>query len=242
MLAVACPIQLYLVEHFVSIAGARHPTLLPQILEKLLDSHATVLVHHHSDDRLCPWHGPLNDFWCSLAPELAGRYFRSCIDGVENDYVGKSFHTVHVLLCSMRLFWSMLSLDAREIAAGTTFATECRERGIGLGHLAHPAGLVPNDYTFCLENMGYSVLASYFILSAMVAATDYIDSSSGEALESVGACQWGWEVGSQMLYNKSIHTMTGWDFTCGALPGELFPEVYGSRGLHAHLTKQSRHV
>ena len=119
--------------------------------------------------------------------------------------------------------------------AGTTFATECKERGIGLGHLAHPAGLVPSDYTFCAKTMGYSVLASYFILSAMVAATDYIDSSSCEALESVGACQWGWEVGSQMLYGQSIHTMTGWDVTCGALPGELFPEVYGSRRLSAHL-------
>ena len=162
MLAVASPTQLHLVEHVVSIAGAWHPTLLPQIREKLLNSHATVLVHHHSNDRLCPWHGPLNDFWCALAPELAGRYFRSCIDDVESDYVGKSFHTVHVLLCSMRLFWSMLALDARAIAAGTTFATECRERSIGLGHLAHPAGLVPSDYTFCPENMGYSVFGVLF--------------------------------------------------------------------------------
>lgn len=173
MILAATQNQTHSVKTIVSICGAWHPTVCPDMLDRIANTTINFLVRHHTKDSLCPWPGALENFMSAVRHRLQDRFYQTMIDSVDVSFVGKSFHGAHKLLCSMQSFWSMLLASREFITERGGFCAYCKTLSLGQSHLVHPSELIESDVSFCPRNQAYSVLAAYLLLKASSYATQW---------------------------------------------------------------------
>ena len=171
------------IRYIVSIAGAWHPQLMRRLLGKLAISNAVVLTHHHDRDKLCPWTETLCAFWMDVKHHVGSRFFLQLLQGKDTTFVGRAYHSVYHLLCSMKAFWEMLLVKPETLTPNPS--DWCVANNIGLAHACDPTSLVPDScYTVCPHHMCHNIAASFVLSSAAATASEVLRFRSSENEET----------------------------------------------------------
>ena len=120
----------------VPICGAWHPT-------RYAGDGTCVLVHHHEDDRLCPWR-EVREFWLALREEMAQRHsggvYVSAPSIRDRQLLDWNYHNVSYFLLSQSPFWFELQRE-HEQTDGVAFADRCHTNSLGNSHLTVASGV-----------------------------------------------------------------------------------------------------
>ena len=126
--------ELVLLKHVVSICGAWHPILVPRLLKQAVRANTFFFVHHHENDKLCPWSRELSTCWESLEKQIPNRIYINLLrrkqfwDNCYGDY-----HDISEMLLRMRNFWTLMEREPSNTSDVLT--AFCSEHRLGRGDI-----------------------------------------------------------------------------------------------------------
>ena len=135
---------------FTAIAGAYHPTLYDDALRYFERDVTRVLVHHHVDDKLCPW-GPVKQAWSQASPILP--IYINALRDIDPCLIDGKRHDVAKFLCNQPAFWTELLRD--ESIASSSYRDRCYHSWLGQAHRDGGTGIIEGGYDAKVDDQSH---------------------------------------------------------------------------------------
>lgn len=125
--------------HVVLVAGAFHERLFMSALP-VMHVASAVIVHHHRDDKLCPWRVQ-EGYWERLAVWRPRSVHLSVLTEASSPGTTHT-HNVCWRLCAARAFWTFLAVPPARLKDAARW---CRKHRLGRADLMQNAAKLPGD-------------------------------------------------------------------------------------------------
>ena len=159
--------ELAMVNYMISLAGAWHPHLLPVLHKNLVQSSTMVIVHHHVSDALCPWNGPLEDFWQQVSSELPTQTYIALVHVPMKFLPDHSYHNIYRMLCGSYTFWASLAYNKSPVQ-DDCLVNWAKEHKFGHGNVTLDDLLPDAAYCYPVHLASHQIMAAYILAKAAV--------------------------------------------------------------------------
>ena len=121
------------VSYLLIVATCDNEGIYEPAMEQCIHDNTSVLVHHHTNDVLCPW-PPVYEKWCSferrLENENSAALYMNIIDIPVSDLFGNKYHSIDRYLLSQHKLWYLL-LNLPDQLSRADFKEYCSKNKLG---------------------------------------------------------------------------------------------------------------